>query len=212
MCLHTSTGTFIYWSFRCLWACRCLKNRLLAWLDCLYPVSRCFRGSHGQQQGWHRISSFFYHPCAASLNLLLPILSLEDHLWSLSTQRNMNRQTKQKKRGLWLLHGLWPTSQAFKHGMNPLQQLQGRAEKSCFPWRRDWKITRLRIRGDWKLQEDYHCKMTKLPWYACELTSHLTVITYRTESQLQEEPQVCPLWSIWTSQTAAHLTEEVLRK
>lgn len=136
-------------------------------------------------------------PCAASLNLLLPFLFLEDHLWSLSTKRNMDRLTKQtteigKKHGFWLLHGLRPTSCAFKLGVNPLQQPQGRAEEYCFPWRRDWKITRLRIRVDWKLQEDCYCVMTKLPWYACELTRHLTVITYQTESQLQEEPQCVP--------------------
>lgn len=39
---YISSDTSIYWSFKHLWACGCLKNSLLVWFDYLYLVSYFF--------------------------------------------------------------------------------------------------------------------------------------------------------------------------
>lgn len=122
------------------------------------------------------------------------------------TGKQSKKLKEGRKVGSWLLGGLWLTS--FKPCVHLFQQLQGRTQKPHFRWRREWTITRLKIRGNFgNYKRRCYCIMTKLPWYV--LWAKSLFHFYRIQNQnysSRRSYKLCSLWSVWTSQIVSHPT------
>lgn len=110
---HISSDTSTYWSLRHLQTRGCLiKSISMIWLSlsCLPPTSPTFfRELHGWQWRWHQILSFIYNHFLPFLYhwMTFPKLSLQDHLWSLFTERKCEQVDKaedKRKEEMWVLH------------------------------------------------------------------------------------------------------------
>ena len=98
-----------------------------------------------------------------------------------------------------LLYGLCPTSLTLKPGES-ISAAAGKGEESCFPWRKERTITRLKIRGDFgNCKRGCSCIMTKLPWIGlwAKISFHFHP-TYSQSYSSKKSYKLCSLWSIWT--------------
>lgn len=112
---HISFDTSIYWPFRHLWACRCLINSVLVWLNYLRPVFlfvlvNCMAAVRMLTNLIIHLQPLSPHS-AEDAPHTLPILSLEDTFGFSSLRGNWRgrqgkRLTELRNVGSWLLSEL----------------------------------------------------------------------------------------------------------